>query len=173
MGDRPIIPEVIEPDEALHPELRTLRKFARFMDNAIQIPGTRRGVGLDAALGLIPGVGDAVAALFSTWIIVGALRHRVPGRKIARMVLNIGIDLTVGLIPVVGDIFDFFFTENLSNVEMLIRHRDRTRPPRSYASIALVFGLIFAVVALVSFALVVWLIVGLVEFSRRLGGDFA
>ena len=58
----PLIPEVIEP-EALPRDLEALRRFAYLMDEAVAIPGTRRRVGIDAALGLIPGVGDAIGGL--------------------------------------------------------------------------------------------------------------
>ncbi len=47
--ETPIIPEVIEPDEKLPPDLIALRKFAYLMDEAVRIPGTGRGIGLDAA----------------------------------------------------------------------------------------------------------------------------
>jgi len=132
----PIIPEVVEPEESLPPDLRALSRFARLMDEAVAIPGTKRRVGLDAGLGLIPGVGDTIAALLSTWIIVGALRWRVPLWRIARMVGNILLDLAFGSVPVVGDIFDFFFEENVMNLKMLLRYRDRGRPPRTLGQVA-------------------------------------
>src|SRR5437762_337645 len=75
--ETPIIPEVVEPDEKLPRDLVALRKFAYLMDEAVRIPGTGRGIGLDAALGFIPGIGDVIGALLSVWIIIGALRHRV------------------------------------------------------------------------------------------------
>jgi hypothetical protein len=131
-----IIPEVVEPDAKLPPDLVALRKFAYLMDEAVAIPGTGRRVGLDAGLGLIPGVGDAIAALLSTWIVVGALRHRVPLRKVIRMILNILVDLVIGEIPLIGDIFDFLFEENLMNLQLLLRYRDRSLPPRSLWAIA-------------------------------------
>src|SRR5262249_12371192 len=110
MADRKaIIPEVIEPDEKLPTDLVALRKFAYCMDEAVRIPGTGRGIGLDAALGFIPGIGDALGAILATWIVIGALRYRVPLVHIARMVLNILIDLGIGEIPIVGDIFDIAF----------------------------------------------------------------
>lgn len=131
-----LIPEVIEPDSALPADLVALRRFAYFMDEAVAIPGTGRRVGLDAALGLIPGFGDAIGALLSSWVIIGALRHRVPLLRVTRMVVNVLLDMTLGSIPVVGDFFDFLFEENVMNLNSLLRYRDRTRPPRSLRSIA-------------------------------------
>ena len=156
--DQPIIPEVIEPDSKLPPDLVALRKFAYLMDEAIAIPGTNFRLGLDAAVGLIPGIGDVVGGVLSTWIIVGALRHRVPARIIVRMVLNIVIDLLFGAVPVAGDVFDFLFEENMKNMRLLELHRDRRRPPRSVAQIAFVAALIVAFVIFVALAIVAGLI---------------
>ena len=168
MAEKVAVAEVFEPDESLPGDLRTLRRFAVLLDEAVQIPGTRKRIGLDAAIGLIPGVGDAVGALFSTWILIGALRHRVPPWKVFRMAVNIVIDLVIGLIPIAGDVFDFLFKENVSNVDILIRHRDRTRPPRSYGSIFLVFAAIFTFFVLLSIALIVYLAIFLIQFVGTL-----
>ena len=132
----PIIPEVVEPEESLPADLRALSRFARLMNEAITIPRTKRRIDLDAELGLIPDIDDAIAALLSTWIIIGALRWRVPLWRVARMVGNILLDLAFGSVPVIGDIFDFFFEENVMNLKMLLRYRDRQRPPRSVAQVA-------------------------------------
>ena len=122
-------------------------------------------VGIDAFLGLIPGIGDIVGGLLSTWIIAGALRHRVPARRILRMIFNVAVDVMFGAIPVAGDLFDFLYEENVKNMRLLEKHRDRRRPPRSMAAIALVASgilllvLAFAVVvAAALIAFVVWLI---------------
>ena len=159
------IPDVIEPDEKLPPDLVALRRFAYFMDEAFRVPGTRFRVGLDALLGLIPGVGDVIGGVMSSWIIVGALRHRVPGRVIVRMVFNVLVDLFFGAVPVAGDVFDFLYEENVMNMRLLEKHRDRRRPPRSMAQIALVAILIVLVIIGFAFgilvglvALVLWLI---------------
>ena len=142
--ETPIIPEVVEPDEKLPRDLVALRKFAYLMDEAVRIPGTRRGIGLDAALGFIPGIGDVVAAMLSVWIVIGALRHRVPMPKILRMIVNVLLDMLIGEIPIFGDIFDIAFEENLINMRMLLAHRDRSRPPRSFFAIGLAAILIMA-----------------------------
>jgi len=165
MPDKVHIPEVIEPDEALPADLVALRRFAFLMDEAFVLPGTRIRVGIDALLGLIPGIGDVIGAALSTWIIAGALRHRVPPMVIARMVLNVAIDLIFGAVPVAGDLFDFMYEENMMNMRLLEKHRDRRRPPRSASQIALVLGAIVAFLVLLAagvavavIALVVWLI---------------
>jgi Domain of unknown function (DUF4112) len=164
----PLIPEVLEPDEKLPPDLVTLRRFAYLMDEAIPIPGTRKRVGLDAGLSLIPGLGEIIGALLSAWIIVGALRHRVPFPRIIRMVLYVLLDMTLGSIPVAGTIFDWLFEENVINLNALILHRDRTRPPRSFGSIAVVAVVIFAVLLGVSFLVIAGLFAAMVwVMSKR------
>ncbi|HEX9981941.1 MAG TPA: DUF4112 domain-containing protein [Thermoanaerobaculia bacterium] len=159
------IPEVIEPDSKLPPDLVALRRFARFMDEAFQIPGTRFRAGFDAILGLIPGVGDVIGGALSAWIVIGAIRHRVPARIVARMVLNIVVDLVFGAIPLAGDVFDFLFEENMKNMRLLEQHRNRIKPPRSAGEMTLVgivvmtaiVGLAIGIVA-ATIALVVWLL---------------
>jgi len=141
-----IIPEVVEPDESLPPDLVALRRFAYLMDEAVPIPGTRRRVGVDAGLSLIPGVGEVVGGALSAWIIVGALRHRVPIRRVMRMVSYVVLDMTVGSIPVLGTIFDWLFEENVMNMETLLRYRDRRQPPRSFGEIAGTATIILAII---------------------------
>jgi len=160
----PFIPEVLEPDEKLPPDLVALRRFAYLMDEAVPIPGTRKRVGLDAGLSLIPGVGEIIGALLSAWIIVGALRHRVPLFRITKMVFYILLDMTLGSIPIAGTIFDWLFEENVINLNALILHRDRTRPPRSFGAIAgavilillIILGFAFLLAAGL-FALIIWI----------------
>lgn len=162
--EKPIIPEIIEPDSALPADLVALRRFAYLMDEAIAVPGTRRRVGIDAAVGLIPGVGDIIGGLLSAWIVISAMRHRVPMLKVARMTLNILLDVGLGTIPLIGDFFDFFFEENLMNLQILMLHRNRRRPPRSagqmvwLAAAIVVIVLGFGVVAIgAMISLAIWI----------------
>jgi len=158
------IPEVIEPDEKLPRDLVALRRFAYLLDEAVSIPGTRKRVGLDAAVGLIPGVGDIIGGVMSALIVVAALRHRVPVRKIGRMIVNILIDVVIGEIPIVGDFFDFMFEENMMNMRILMTYRDRRRDPRSVAAIFVTATLIVLFIvglsvaaAIGGIALIIWL----------------
>ena len=162
---KPLIPEVIEPDEKLPRDLVALRRFAYLMDEAVAIPGTRRRVGIDAAVGLIPGVGDAIGGLMSAWIVIAALRHRVPALKVWRMLFNIVLDVTIGAIPILGDAFDFLWEENVMNLQLLLKHRDRSRPPRSTGQIVGSATLILAIILLFALgaaigviAIAIWLI---------------
>lgn len=153
-------------DEELLPrDLEALKRFAFLMDEAVAIPGTRRRVGLDAAVGLIPGVGQAVGGVLSAWIVIGALRHRVPALKIGRMLFNIVLDMTVGAIPFLGDVFDWLWEENVMNMDLLLKHRDRSRPPRGTvqilgsAALILAIILLFAIgVTIAVVVLLIWLI---------------
>ena len=165
MPDRKVfIPEVVEPDETLPRDLVALRKFAYLMDEALPVPGTRRRVGLDAGLSLIPGVGEVIGGVLSAWIIIGALRHRVPIRRVAKMVFYVLIDMLAGSVPVIGTIFDWLFEENVINIRSLLEHRDRARPPRSILSIlgaaAVVIVLIYGVAMLIlaaTVAAILWI----------------
>lgn len=159
------VPEVFEPEEKLPRDLVALRRFAFLMDEAVAIPGTKFRFGVDAALGLIPGIGDVIGGMLSAWIVVGALRHRVPPWIIVRMVFNIVADLLFGAVPVAGDLFDFLFEENVKNMALLEKHRDRTRPPRRTHEIAfsaiLIVGFIFLIAVAIGVAAIVllfWLI---------------
>ena len=163
----PIIPEVLEPDEKLPPDLVILRRFAYFMDEAVPIPGTKRRVGLDAGLSLIPGVGEIIGALLSAWIIVGALRHRVPFTRIFRMVVYVLLDMTLGSIPIAGTIFDWLFEENVINLNALILHRDRTRPPRSFGAIAGAVTLIFVILLGVYFLIITGLFAAIIWITSK------
>jgi hypothetical protein len=107
------------PDER---RIEVLRRWATLLDSAFGIPGTHVRFGMDALIGLVPGLGDAVSGLFSAAIIFHATRMGVPRVVLVRMVVNVLIDVLVGAIPVLGDLFDVGWKANLRNVALMERH---------------------------------------------------
>jgi len=103
-------------------EVERARTLARIMDNAVAIPGTKFRVGVDALLGLFPGVGDAVAGLMSSYIVLTAWRRGASVAVIGRMLANIGVDTVLGSVPLVGDVFDAAYKSNVKNVQLLERY---------------------------------------------------
>jgi hypothetical protein len=101
---------------------RSLERLSHLLDGLFRIPGTTWRFGLDAIVGLIPGVGDAATSLASFYILAAGVRYRVPKVTLLRMGVNIGIDFLIGAIPGLGDLFDFMWKSNELNME-LIRKR--------------------------------------------------
>jgi hypothetical protein len=101
---------------------RRIAWVAHLLDDLVVVPGTNARVGLDPVIGLIPVIGDLVAAVVGAWIILESARFRVPGIVLARMVLNTSVDFVVGLLPFVGDILDFGFKGNRMNLELFHRY---------------------------------------------------
>jgi len=99
---------------------------AKLLDSAFVLPGTKRTVGIDAVIGLIPGVGDIITTLLSSYIIWEAHNLGVPKTQIARMLGNLAVHATVGTIPVLGDAFDAMFKVNQRNMRIVHRHLART-----------------------------------------------
>lgn len=78
--------------------------------------------GLDAVIGLIPGVGDVTTGAIGLYFLKLAHEAGVPKRKMAGMVGNLAIDTAIGAIPLVGDLFDFGFRAHQRNAEIIRRH---------------------------------------------------
>ena len=91
------------------------------MDDLVRIPGTRQGVGLDALIGLLPGIGDLLGSGISGTIMFDAVRMRVPVPVLARMAWNLVLDALLGLIPFAGDLADVAHRANRSNYRLLER----------------------------------------------------
>ena len=106
---------------------RSLDEISRWMDGLFRVPGTGWRFGLDALVGLIPGVGDTATTVVSFYILAAGVRHGVPKVTLLRMAANIAVDYLLGAVPVVGDLFDFAWKSNQMNVE-LIRRRAAVGP---------------------------------------------
>jgi Domain of unknown function (DUF4112) len=110
----------LRPEEEI--ALQRVARLAYWLDDRFRIPGTRRRIGLDGLLGLIPGIGDTATALLASYIVLEAARLGVPRNMIARMLANVGLDYLLGLVPLVGDLADFAWKANRRNARMLRDH---------------------------------------------------
>ncbi|MBA3761264.1 MAG: DUF4112 domain-containing protein [Gemmatimonadales bacterium] len=120
------------------PQLERLRTVSRLLDSAFVIPGTRYRFGFDALIGLVPGLGDAVSAIFSGYIILQASRLGAPKSVVTRMIGNVALDTLVGWVPVLGDLFDVAWKSNLRNMALLETHLQQPAAARAGSRKALV-----------------------------------
>ena len=100
---------------------KSLDQLSRWMDGLFRVPGTGWRFGLDAIVGLVPGIGDTLTTMVSFYILAAGVRYRVPKVTLLRMGLNIALDYVVGAVPFVGDLFDAAWKSNRKNVELLRR----------------------------------------------------
>ena len=107
--------------------LARLEMLAALMDTALILPGTNIRFGVDAILGLVPGIGDALTTVVALYIVHEARQLGAPAHLIARMLGNVAIDSLVGAIPVAGDAFDVLWRANRRNVALLRAHFERGR----------------------------------------------
>jgi hypothetical protein len=114
-------------DRSAHPASRQQRlaridALATLLDSALVVPGTNIRFGLDAIVGLVPGIGDLVTSLVSLYIVHEARQLGAPMHVLVRMVANVAIDGIVGSAPLVGDIFDVMWRANRRNMALLYDH---------------------------------------------------
>lgn len=127
---------------------RRLAHLAWLLDNSIPLPGTRFRIGLDPLLGLLPGLGDLLGVLLSSYIVREAARLGAPPSVLTRMAFNVALEGLVGLVPLVGDVFDAAWKANQRNLVLLEAHFDN--PRRTVKSSRLfVAGLAAALVAFI------------------------
>jgi len=139
--------------------LDLLRRWAVLLDSAFRVPGTRIRFGVDALIGLFPGIGDLAAPVYTAFIIATGFRMRVPPIVLGRMVLNALIDVLVGLVPLLGDLADVAWKANLRNMVLLERYaRPGVRPSRADYVFVVGFLALVLLVALVPIVLLAWLL---------------
>jgi Domain of unknown function (DUF4112) len=133
--------------------------IAALLDDMWRIPGTEIRFGLDALIGWIPGIGDAMAGLASCVIVFASWQRGAAPVTLARMGANILLEATVGAIPVVGDVFHIFWKANRRNFRLLIREREHPRERTARDWIFLTVVCFLVVVALgVPIGLLIWLL---------------
>ena len=145
------------------PQIGGVDRLAWWLDNAITVPGTRFRIGFDALIGLIPGVGDLVGTLLSSYIIGVAASQGLPRSALARMAINVALEAIVGVVPIVGDLFDAAWKSNQRNIQLMRQFRVRPDAARrqSRAVVAAWAAGVIALVVLLAigaFAVVRWVV---------------
>ena len=140
-------------------DVDTLRRWAYLLDSAFEIPGLHIRFGLDALLGLVPGIGDLASPIFTGLLLLTGFRMRLPAVVQARMVLNAALDMLIGLVPILGDLADIAWKANLRNLALLERHaRPGVAPTRGdYLFVLVCLGLV-ASIAILPVVLIIWLL---------------
>ena len=140
------------PDSRRHADdFQALEQLGKLMDSQFVIPGLGIRFGVDALLGLVPGLGDFFGGIVSLYILGAAAKQGVSRTTFARMGLNLVIDMILGALPFVGDLFDVAYKANNRNVALLKRclassESDRLSARRSDKFF--VYGILFALFAL-------------------------
>lgn len=111
-----------------HAIRQRIEAMEHLLERSLLIPGINRRVGFDAVAGLVPVVGDLVAAAMGAYIIWEASNLGLPKWKLWRMAGNVAFDTALGAIPVVGDAFDLFFRSNTRNLKIVKKHLDKHHP---------------------------------------------
>ena len=137
---------------------RELEVLSQLMDNQFRIPVLGWRFGLNAIIDLVPWFGDVATTIVALYVLVSAVRYRVPKITLLRMGINIAIYFVGGLTPLVGDLFAAWWKPNIRNIDLMRRRatvsaaeaeRGRTS---DWIFLALIVGgllaLLFAAVAL-------------------------
>ena len=100
---------------------RELEVLSQVMDNQFRIPVLGWRFGLNAIIDLIPWFGDFATTIVSLYILVSAVRYRVPKVTLLRMGLNIAIYFLGNMVPLAGDLFAAWWKPNIRNIDLMRR----------------------------------------------------
>ncbi len=103
-------------------ELLKAQKLANRLDTAFKLPFIPFRIGLDAIIGLIPGLGDAVMLIAALRIVYLGKKMGLPPGLVKVMLRKALLDFGLGFIPLVGDIVDFFYKANQANVRVMEKY---------------------------------------------------
>ena len=104
-----------------------LNLVATWLDDRFVVPGTTIRFGLDALIGWIPGIGDALAAFASLFIVLAAWKRGASRITLIRMLLNLTLESMFGAIPIIGDFAHVAWKANRRNYNLLIRDQQSRR----------------------------------------------
>ena len=133
--------------------------IAALLDDMFRIPGTQIRFGLDALIGWVPGIGDALAGIASFLIVVAAWLRGVQAITLVRMIANVVLETALGAIPVAGDVFHVFWKANRRNYKLLIREREQpgANARRDWMFLAIILFTALAAVS-IPIAILIWIL---------------
>jgi hypothetical protein len=141
------------PSADAAPRLVFARFLAELLDQRFTIPGTSIRIGLDPIIGLIPGVGDTLANLAGSAILLVGAQFHLPKVVLLRMALNVALNTLIGAIPLVGDLFSIWFRSNVRNARLLelyvTQHSQKAAPADWLFVITVIAGLLLLLVGVV------------------------
>jgi hypothetical protein len=138
--------------------LSEVEGLAWLLDNSIPVPGTGgRRFGIDAIIGLVPGIGDLASGALGLLVVWRGSRMGLPRVVVGRMLLNTLI--AIGAVPILGDAFDLWFKASTRNLNLMRRHLERpdTSTREDWTAVLLMVGVVVAVILAIG-----WLIVGVI-----------
>ena len=104
----------------MNQHLKNATVLANLLDNQFSLAGIR--FGFAAFLDLIPGIGDAIDALLSLYLVYIAIQMKIPFYRIVQMLANIGINFLIGLVPIIGDAAYILRRVNMKNLRILQKY---------------------------------------------------
>ena len=135
------------------------------LDDIFRIPGTKIRFGLDALIGWVPGIGDAMTGIASFLIVFASWRRGAKAVTLVRMVANVLLETAIGAVPVAGDVFHIIWKANRRNYRLLLREKEEpgANAGRDWMFLAV---LLFAVIAaaVIPIAILIWLLRSQVTF---------
>jgi hypothetical protein len=115
IGNSPVLrPQTVQIE-------RELEVLSQIMDNQFRIPVLGWRFGMNAIIDLIPQFGDVATTIVALYVLVSAVRYRVPKITLLRMGMNIAIYFVGGLVPLAGDLFGAWWKPNIRNINLLRR----------------------------------------------------
>jgi hypothetical protein len=132
---------------------------ASLLDDMFRVPGTGIRFGLDALIGWVPGVGDAMTAVASFLIVFASWRRGAKAVTLTRMAANVLLETAIGAVPVVGDAFHIVWKANRRNYRLLLREREQPggNTVRDWIFLAVLLLAVLAAVA-IPIVLLIWLL---------------
>ncbi len=142
------------------PDIERLRALARLLDTSFRIPGTPYRFGIDAIIGLVPGIGDLASGALGLLVVWRGSRMGLPRIVIGRMLFNTLLDIAVGAVPILGDAFDLWFKASTRNLNLMRRHLERpdTSTREDWTAVLVMVGVVVAVILAIG-----WLIVAAIS----------